>query len=97
MRFPDKNGPTLYPILKPPDLPDLFAVARTSAQCHDTRLFPQPATQDKSNTQSHEHRLRWVVLNICSNFRLPGLRPGLCIRPCLFYYILELRGLCFRR
>jgi hypothetical protein len=28
MRFPDKNGPTLYPILKPPDLPDLFAVAR---------------------------------------------------------------------
>jgi hypothetical protein len=29
MRFPDKNGPTLYPILKPPDLPDLFAVART--------------------------------------------------------------------
>ena len=30
MRFRDKNGPTLYPILKPPDLPDFFAAARTS-------------------------------------------------------------------
>ena len=31
MRFRDKNGPTLYPILKPPDLPDFFAAAR---RCH---------------------------------------------------------------
>jgi hypothetical protein len=29
MRFREKNGPTLYPILKPPDLPDFFAAART--------------------------------------------------------------------
>jgi hypothetical protein len=28
MRFRDKNGPTLYPILKPPHLPDFFAAAR---------------------------------------------------------------------
>jgi hypothetical protein len=28
MRFRDKKGPTLYPILKPPDLPEFFAVAR---------------------------------------------------------------------
>jgi hypothetical protein len=28
--FRDKNGPPLYPILKPADLPDFFAVARTS-------------------------------------------------------------------
>jgi hypothetical protein len=47
--------------------------------------------------ESHEHRLGWVLLNICSNFRLPRLRPRLCIRPCIFYYILELRGLCFGR
>lgn len=31
MRFIDKNGPTFYPILKPPDLPDFFAAARTYA------------------------------------------------------------------
>jgi len=31
MRFRDKNGPTLYPILKPPDLPDFLAVARNFA------------------------------------------------------------------
>jgi hypothetical protein len=47
--------------------------------------------------ESHEHRLGWVLLNICSNFRLPRLRPRLCIRSCIFYYILELRGLCFGR
>ena len=29
MRFREKNRPTLYPILKPPDLPDFFAAART--------------------------------------------------------------------
>jgi hypothetical protein len=32
-----------------------------------------------------------------SNFRLPRLRPRLCIRPCIFYHIPEFRGLCFRR
>jgi hypothetical protein len=29
MRFREKNGPTLYPILKPPDLPDFFTAARS--------------------------------------------------------------------
>jgi hypothetical protein len=28
VRFRDKNGPPLYPIFKPADLPDFFAVAR---------------------------------------------------------------------
>ena len=53
----------------------------------DAGLFPQPATQNKSNAQSHEHRLGWVLLNICSDFCLPRLRPRLCIRPSIFYYI----------
>ena len=32
-------------------------------------LFPQPTAEDKSNAQSHKHRLGWVLLNICSYFR----------------------------
>ena len=34
MRFRDKNGPNLYPILKPPDLPDFFAAARSPSTPH---------------------------------------------------------------
>jgi hypothetical protein len=59
--------------------------------------FPQPAAQDKSGAQSHEHRFGWVLLNIGANFRLPRFRARLGIRPCIFHYMLELRGRCFRR
>jgi hypothetical protein len=47
MRFPDKNGPTLYPILKPPDLPDLFAVAR----------IPRYALQPRLQSDQKERRI----------------------------------------
>jgi hypothetical protein len=59
-------------------------------------LFPQPTAEDKSNAQSHKHRLGWVLLNICSYFRLPRLRARLGIRPCIFYDLLEVHGFCFR-
>jgi hypothetical protein len=39
MRFRDKNGPTLYPILKPPDLPDFFAAARNRRDVKKWTLF----------------------------------------------------------
>jgi hypothetical protein len=69
--------------------------ARLPAAYHP--LFPQPAAQDKSGAQSHEHRFGWVLLDIFAYFRLPRFRAGLGIRPCISRCMLELRGRRFCR
>jgi hypothetical protein len=60
-------------------------------------LFPEHSTQNQSKAQRNEDCLDRVLANICFDFCLPLLRQGPCIRPGIFYYILELFGLCFRR
>ncbi|MBV8224246.1 MAG: IS630 family transposase [Verrucomicrobia bacterium] len=52
MRFRDKNAPTLYPILKPPDFPDFFAAARTALSYLEGKIISR-------TEESHTH-IEWL-------------------------------------
>jgi hypothetical protein len=62
MRFRDKNGPTLYPILKPPDLPDFFAAARNRRHKSASSVFKHKTNPPKPALRSWRARWRPLAL-----------------------------------